>query len=43
MKVPYINIKKQYKFERTKLLKVIDRSLNSGSWVGGKKLKNLKV
>ena len=42
MKIPYINLKKQYKFERTKLLKVIDRSLKSGSWVGGKEVEKFE-
>ena len=35
MKIPYVNIKQQYKDEKKKLLKVIDKVLKSGSWVGG--------
>ena len=35
MKIPYVNIKKQYSIERKNLLSVIDKSLSSGSWVGG--------
>ncbi len=35
MKIPYINIQKQYKNEKKKLLKVIDKTLYSGNWVGG--------
>ena len=35
MKIPYINIKKQYFSEKKKLLKVIDKTLGSGNWVGG--------
>ena len=35
MKIPYVNIKKQYNSEKKKLLKIIDKSLSTGSWVGG--------
>ncbi|MDA7837309.1 DegT/DnrJ/EryC1/StrS family aminotransferase [Candidatus Pelagibacter sp.] len=35
MKIPYVNIKKQYSLERKDLLSVIDKSLSSGSWIGG--------
>ena len=35
MKIPYINLKKQYQSEKKNLLKVIDKTLYSGSWVGG--------
>lgn len=35
MKIPYVNIKKQYFSEKKNLLKVIDKTLGSGSWVGG--------
>ncbi len=35
MKIPYVNIKKQYKSEKKKLSKIIDKTLSSGSWVGG--------
>ncbi len=35
MNIPYVNIKKQYKHEKKKLLKAIDKSLSSGKWVGG--------
>lgn len=38
MKIPYVNIQKQYKFERKNLLNVIDRTLASGIWVGGKEI-----
>ncbi len=34
MKIPYINLQKQYKLERKKLLKIIDKNLSSGLWVG---------
>ena len=35
MKIPYVNIKKQYNSEKKQLLKIIDKSLSTGSWVGG--------
>ena len=35
MKIPYVNTQNQYKVERKKLLKVIDQTLSSGTWVGG--------
>jgi dTDP-4-amino-4,6-dideoxygalactose transaminase len=34
MRIPYINLQKQYKLERKKLLKIIDKNLSSGLWVG---------
>ena len=35
MKIPYVNIKKQYQNERFQLLKTIDKALQKGTWVGG--------
>ena len=35
MKIPYVNLSKQYKLERKQLLKIIDKTLLSGSWIGG--------
>lgn len=35
MKIPFVNIIKQYKSERKKLLSVIDKTLSSGNWIGG--------
>lgn len=35
MKIPYVNIQKQYKSEKKQLLKIIDNVLISGKWVGG--------
>ena len=35
MKIPYVNIKKQYNSEKKNLSKIIDKTLSSGSWVGG--------
>ena len=37
MKVKFVNLKKQWNKERKDLLKIIDRTINSGDWVGGKK------
>ena len=38
MKIPYVNIKKQYFIERRNLLSVIDKALLSGNWVGGSEI-----
>ena len=35
MKIPYVNIQKQYESEKKQLLKIIDNVLISGKWVGG--------
>jgi len=35
MKIPYVNLGKQYQQERKELLKVIDKTMSSGSWIGG--------
>ena len=35
MKIPYVNLKKQYLSERKEILKIIDKTLSSGNWVGG--------
>ena len=36
MKIPYVNLKKQYLSERSELLlKIIDKTFLSGNWVGG--------
>jgi len=35
MKIPYIDLKKQYQVERKSILKILDKTLGSGSWVGG--------
>ena len=35
MKIPYVNLKKQYLYERKKLLKIIDKTFSTGNWVGG--------
>lgn len=42
MKIPYVNIKKQYNFEKKKLLKIIDDNLQNGSWVGGSEIEKFE-
>tara|TARA_Y100000389_G_C17447834_1_gene512730 strand:- start:383 stop:1483 length:1101 start_codon:yes stop_codon:yes gene_type:complete len=42
MKIPYVNIKKQYKNEKKRLLKVIDDTLESGNWVGGSEIEKFE-
>ena len=42
MKIPYVNIAKQYSTERKDLLSKIDRTLSSGNWIGGDEIQNLK-
>ena len=42
MKIPYVNIEKQYKSEKKQLLKIIDNVLNSGSWVGGSEIEKFE-
>ncbi len=36
MNIKYVDLQKEYKQNKKKLLKVIDKSLSSGEWVGGK-------
>lgn len=42
MKIPYVNIKKQYKSEKRKILKIIDKTLESGNWVGGSEIEKFE-
>ena len=42
MKIPYVNIKEQYRLERKKLLKVIDYALSSGRWVAGEEVEKFE-
>ena len=42
MIIPYVNIKKQYQSEKVQLLKVIDRCIKSGSWVGGNEIETFE-
>ena len=41
MKIPYVNLRKQYSKER-KLLSEIDKSLSSGNWIGGDEVDNFE-
>ena len=41
-KIPYVNLKSQWKEERKYLLPLIDSVLGSGQYVGGKELKNFE-
>lgn len=38
LKIPYVNLIKQYKSERSKLLEVIDKTILSGNYVGGEEV-----
>ncbi len=38
MKIPFVNLKKQYIQEKQNLLKVIDKTIKSGEWVGGSEI-----
>ena len=38
MKINYVNLDKQYKLERFQLLKIIDKILCTGSYVGGNEI-----
>ena len=42
MKIPYVNMLKQYKHERKQLLKTIDKTLYSGNWVGGSEIEKFE-
>lgn len=42
MKIPYVNIKKQYKSEKRKILKIIDQTLETGNWVGGSEIEKFE-
>tara|TARA_B100000780_G_scaffold278080_1_gene250458 strand:+ start:1857 stop:2981 length:1125 start_codon:yes stop_codon:yes gene_type:complete len=42
MKIPYVDIKQQYKSERKELLNIIDKTLASGNWVGGKEVEQFE-
>ncbi len=42
MKIPYVNIKQQYKDEKKNILNVIDKVLKSGSWVGGSEIERFE-
>ncbi len=42
MKVPYINLSQQYNSERKSLLEIIDKTLSSGSYVGGMEIEKFE-
>jgi len=42
MKIPYVNTQTQYRIERKQLLKVIDQTLGSGTWVGGSEIEKFE-
>ena len=42
MKIPYVNIKEQYRDEKKKLLKVIDNAISLGNWVGGSEIEKFE-
>ncbi len=42
MKIPYVNINRQYKDENKKLIKIIDNVLRSGNWVGGHEIEKFE-
>ena len=42
MKIPYVNINRQYKDENKKLIKIIDNVLRSGNWVGGPEIEKFE-
>ena len=42
MKINFINLAKQYSLERSEILKVIDKTLSSGNYVGGKEILNFE-
>jgi dTDP-4-amino-4,6-dideoxygalactose transaminase len=42
LKIPYVNLARQYKEEKKSLLDVIDKTLSSGTYVGGKEVKKFE-
>ena len=43
MKIKYVNLPQQYKFERKKILSVIDKTLSSGQYVGGDQVQKFET
>ncbi len=39
MNIPYVSLSRQWKEEKKDLLNIIDKTLSSGDWVGGKNIK----
>lgn len=42
MKIPYINLSLQYNFDRKNLLKIIDKTLSTGQYVGGNQIEKFE-
>ena len=42
MKIPYVDLPKQYKNERREILSIIDNVFKTGQYVGGEKVKNFE-
>jgi hypothetical protein len=38
MLIKYVDLNKDYNFNKKKLLKIIDKTLSTGEWVGGKEI-----
>ncbi len=38
MQIKYVDLNKDYNFNKKKLLKIIDKTLSTGEWVGGKEI-----
>ncbi len=38
MKIPYVNLARQWKIEKKKLLKILEKTLENENWVGGKSI-----
>ena len=38
MRIPFVNLKLQWKKEKKQLLKIINQTLESGNWVGGENI-----
>ena len=42
MRIPYVNLKQQYLIERKKIIKIIDKTLQKDSWVGGDEVRKFE-
>jgi dTDP-4-amino-4,6-dideoxygalactose transaminase len=42
MKIPYVNLSRQYHEERSDLIKIFDKVLKSGNYVGGDFIKKFE-
>ena len=43
MKIPYVNLKKQWSTEKKNILKLIDKTLSNGEWVGGPEIRKFET